>query len=155
MIRRAEEKDLGRIIDLLFQVQGVHAEGRPDLFRKYGIKYSEGQVLRIISDDDRPVYVYVDEKDIVQGYGFCIYQYVYFNTSMCDNKTCYIDDICIDENMRKKGVGEAIYKHIVECAKKDGCDRITLNVWECNPGARKFYEKMGLVPLKTMMEQKL
>jgi len=37
-------------------------------------------------------------------------------------------------------------------AKEQGCYNVTLNVWECNPSARKFYEKAGLKPYKTGME---
>ena len=33
-----------------------------------------------------------------------------------------------------------------------GCYEVTLNVWEGNTNARKFYEKMGLRPKETRME---
>jgi len=155
LIRRAQIKDIDRVRELLFQVNNVHANGRPDIFIKDGIKYTNEELAAIFKDDKTPVYVYLNDEDFVCGYGFCIYEEVKGSTNMHDMKTCYIDDICIDENMRKQGIGERIYKHIVECAKKDGCNRITLNVWACNPGAVKFYQKMGLVPLKTMMEQKI
>ena len=36
-----------------------------------------------------------------------------------------------------------------------GCHNVTLNVWECNPGARAFYDTMGMTPLKTCLEQVL
>ena len=39
MIRRAIEKDIPKIIDLLKQVCLVHHKGRPDIF-KVGTKYS-------------------------------------------------------------------------------------------------------------------
>ena len=32
---------------------------------------------------------------------------------------------------------------------------MTLNVWECNPGARAFYEAMGMSVQKTCLEQVL
>lgn len=40
-------------------------------------------------------------------------------------------------------------------AKKSGCYHITLNVWSLNEEAQRFYEKCGLKPLKTVMEQVL
>ena len=39
-----------------------------------------------------------------------------------------------------------------EYAKKNGFYNITLNVWECNPSARSFYDKMGMTVQKTGME---
>lgn len=155
LIRRAQKKDIERVKELLFQVNNVHAEGRPDLFKKGGIKYTDEELISIFGNDESPVYVYLDDEDYLCGYGFCVYEQVKDSSNMQDMKTCYIDDICIDADKRKQGIGEKIYRHILKCAKEDGCNRVTLNVWACNPGAVKFYEKMGLVPLKTMMEQKL
>jgi hypothetical protein len=40
MIRRAEHKDIEKIGDLLSQVDMVHHNGRPDIF-KIGRKYSD------------------------------------------------------------------------------------------------------------------
>ena len=64
----------------------------------------------------------------------------------------YIDDICVDEKARGRHVGKAIYEHILAYARERGCYNVTLNVWNCNPGAMKFYEKLGLVPYKVGME---
>ena len=62
-IRRAEEKDIEGIRKLLYQVNQVHADGRPDLFKSGGIKYTEDELKEIISDRTRPVFVY-DEDEI-------------------------------------------------------------------------------------------
>ena len=40
----------------------------------------------------------------------------------------------------------------VDYAKKLECYHVTLNVWEINPGAKQFYQSMGMKPLKTTME---
>ena len=71
---------------------------------------------------------------------------------MTDVKTLYIDDICVDEAFRRQGAAQALYCFVRDYAKDQGCYNITLNVWACNPGARNFYEQMGLVPQKTCME---
>ena len=73
MIRRAIEKDIPKIIDLLKQVCLVHHKGRPDIF-KVGTKYSTEELKAILKDNIRPILVSVDENDNVQGYCFCIYQ---------------------------------------------------------------------------------
>ena len=71
---------------------------------------------------------------------------------LTDVKTLYIDDICIDENCRGKHIGSQIFEYVKNYAKNIGCYNVTLNVWSCNSGAMKFYEKCGLVPQKTGME---
>ena len=67
-------------------------------------------------------------------------------------KTLYIDDLCVDECERGTGVGRALYEHVKAYAKEIGCYNLTLNVWECNEGAKRFYEAMGLIPRNTLME---
>ena len=42
-----------------------------------------------------------------------------------------------------------------EEARRLGCAAVTLNVWEGNDAARRFYEKMGMTPRSATMELSL
>lgn len=152
-IRRAEKADLDGINRLLYQVLMVHHNGRPDLFKANVKKYNDEELLSIIADDTRPIFVGVDEKNQVMGYAFCIFEQNENDNVLTPIKTLYIDDLCVDETLRGQHVGSQIYEHVLAFAKENGCYHVTLNVWECNPSARKFYESMGLVPYKTCMEK--
>ena len=66
-VRRAAEKDIPRIAELLLQVGGVHAAGRPDLFKSNARKYTDEELTCILRDDKRPVFVAEDER----GEGIC------------------------------------------------------------------------------------
>ena len=151
-VRRAEARDIPAIMDLLVQVNMVHHKGRPDLFKGPTTKYTEAELEQILQNDDTPVFVCVDEDDRVLGHGFCVLER-YGGQLMTERTTLYIDDICVDEAARGQHVGEAIYRHIVEYARGLGCYNVTLNVWSCNPGAMRFYEKMGLTPYRVGMER--
>lgn len=152
-IRRASEKDIGGINNLLCQVLMVHHNGRPDLFKKNVKKYTDEELLEIIKDDSKPVFVGVDENQNVMGYVFCIFlQYIEDNI-LTDIKTLYIDDLCVDENLRGQYIGKQLYEYILLFAKSQGCYNVTLNVWSCNKGAKRFYEKCGLTPQKIGMEK--
>lgn len=154
-IRRAETRDIPVMGRLLEEVELVHHEGRPDLFKNGGRKYFDAQLEEILADDTRPIFVYDDEAEGVLGYAFCVLQDHTGDNVMTPILTLYIDDICVFERIRGRGVGRAIYEHVREYARSIGCHNVTLNVWECNPGARAFYEKMGLVPYKYGMEELL
>ena len=151
MIRRAQEKDIPKIGDLLSQVCLVHHNGRPDIFN-IGRKYSDDELKALLADESRPILVFADEDDSIIGYCFCILQQHKDSSVMTDIKTLYIDDLCVDENMRGKHIGRALYQAAVRLAKEMGCYNLTLNVWSCNYSAIKFYESMGLVPQKIGME---
>ena len=151
-VRRAESDDIPAILNLLLQVDMVHHNGRPDLFKGPATKYNAEELKAILSDDETPVYVCVDEEDRVLGHGFCVLQHS-GGQLMVEHTTLYIDDICVDEAARGQGVGRALYEYILAFARKKGCYNVTLNVWSCNPGAMAFYEKLGLVPYKVGMEK--
>ena len=151
-VRRAESDDIPAILNLLLQVDMVHHNGRPDLFKGPATKYNAEELKAILSDDETPVFVCVDEEDRVLGHGFCVLQHS-GGQLMVEHTTLYIDDICVDEAARGQGVGRALYEYILAFARKKGCYNVTLNVWSCNPGAMAFYEKLGLVPYKVGMEK--
>ena len=62
-------------------------------------------------------------------------------------------DLCVDENARHEGIGTALYGYVLEYAKSIGCHNVTLNVWEGNDSAIKFYENIGMKIQKVSMEQ--
>ncbi len=152
-IRRAENRDTEAVMSLLLQVGMVHHKGRPDLFSADSTKYRPDQLREIFADDDRPVFVCTDSDDRVLGYAFCVMEEVRGDNILCDRKTLYIDDLCVDEKLRGKEIGTTLYNYVADYAKKAGCYNLTLNVWSCNPAAMSFYEKCGLVPQKTGMEK--
>lgn len=151
-IRRAEKKDMPRIDDLLYQVELVHHNGRPDIFKCGAKKYTDEELIDIMNNDNTPIFVYEDDNGIVQGYAFCIFQQYVNSNLMTDIKTLYIDDLCVDENVRGQKIGTKLYNHVVAFAKEQGCYNVTLNVWELNQSAKKFYESLGLKVQKTYME---
>ncbi len=151
-VRFANEKDISAIMELLRQVNKVHYDGRPDLF-KLATKYTNDELRAILNNDKTPVFVCTDQNGRILGHGFCVLQRPE-NTRLLNNiLTLYIDDICVDESVRGQNVGRAIYEHILTYARQKGCYNVTLNVWSCNPGAFKFYEKLGLTPYKIGMEK--
>ena len=151
MIRFATVKDIPKILDLLAQVDLVHHNGRPDIF-KIGTKYNTQELEKLMNDKERPILVETDENDMVLGYCFCIFQEHKNDSVLTDIKTLYIDDLCVDETLRGKHIGSELFEAAVNLAKEKGCYNVTLNVWSCNPSALKFYESLGMTPQKICME---
>lgn len=152
MIRRATADDLAGINALLRQVLTVHADGRPDIFIHNTKKYTDEELLTLFADDTNPVFVSVDADGRVLGHAFCALQETKNIVNLHDMRTLYIDDICVDEACRHRHIASDLYAYVRAYAQSLGCYHITLNVWACNPAATAFYEKMGMQPLKTMME---
>lgn len=152
-IRRANNTDMNGLNKLLYQVLMVHHNGRPDLFRANVKKYTDEELMEIIADDARPIFVGVDENEEVLGYAFCIFEDHKDSHVLTGIKSLYIDDLCVDEEKRGMRIGKQLYEYVLAFAKEQGCYNVTLNVWSCNESAMKFYENCGLVPQKVGMEK--
>ena len=151
IVRRASSADIPALQKLLVQVNLVHHLGRPDLF-KPNTKYSVEDLEVLLRDEHFPVFVAQDTQGNIVGHAFCQIIEHKGERLLEDIRTLYIDDICVDENARRKSYGQKIYAHVLEYAKSIDCYNITLNVWACNPGAFEFYKKCGLVPQKYGLE---
>lgn len=151
-IRRAAEKDIDRINELLGQVLEIHADIRPDIFIPGTTKYTNAELEEMMKDDDKPIYVAVDDEDYVMGYAFCQIRKQPFSNNMIQFDTMFIDDLCVDAELRGRHVGEALFVFVKEEAKRRNCYDVTLNVWEGNDCARHFYDKMGLKVKESQLE---
>ena len=141
IIRKAEEKDIPRIIELLGQVLQIHADIRPDIF-----------IPGTIKNEKNPIYVAANEADICVGYAFCQLREQPFSNNMVPFKSLFIDDLCVDQQARGQHIGERLFEHVKNEAKQKGCYEVTLNVWTGNISAEKFYEKMGMKTKEKQME---
>lgn len=151
-IRRAEEKDIPRLIELLQQVLDIHAKIRPDIFISGTTKYTDDELLQMILDDRNPIYVAVDEKDLCMGYAFCQLREQPFSNNMVPFTSLFIDDLCVDQSLRGQHIGESLFEFVKAEAKRLGCYEVTLNVWAGNTSAEHFYEKMGMKTKERQME---
>ena len=153
-IRFANVDDIPRLLNLLRQVERVHHDIRPDLFRDGGEKYEPETLKELLKDVNRPVLAAV-EDGVVVGYAFCVLEETAGDPARLDRKELYLDDLCVDASVRGKGVAKQLWQETVDLAKQLGCDAVTLNVWEGNDRARKFYENCGLTVRKTFLEYPL
>ena len=152
IIRKAEETDIPIILELLKQVLQIHADIRPDIFISGTTKYTEDELMELLKNDEKPIYVAVDENNVCVGYAFCQLQEQSVSNNMVPFKSFFIDDLCVDQEVRGQHIGERLFEYVKNEAKQRGCYEMTLNVWAGNTSAEKFYEKMGMRTKKRQME---
>ncbi|MBQ7582234.1 MAG: GNAT family N-acetyltransferase [Lachnospiraceae bacterium] len=150
-IRNAVAADADDIVRLLYQVNQVHADLRPDLFKDGGNKYTKEQVLEILSKPDVRIYVAADGECVI-GYAICMIEEVEDTASRKGLRSFYLDDLCVDENSRGQHAGSLLFAHVKKEAKSLGAGQITLHVWTGNEAAESFYESMGMKPMYTAMD---
>ena len=57
IIRKAKEKDIPRILELLEQVLQIHADIRPDIFIPGTTKYTIDELRELLKHKEKPIYV--------------------------------------------------------------------------------------------------
>ena len=56
-----------------------------------------------------------------------------------------IYNIAVAEEARGRGVGEALFRHLIDKAEESGCDVVNLEVRAGNEAAIGLYRKLGFV----------
>ena len=59
-------------------------------------------------------------------------------------RTLYIDDLVTRETDRSKGYGDALFKWVIEYAKSEGCETLSLDSGVQRFAAHRFYLNHGL-----------
>ena len=152
MIRKAEERDIPRIMELLGQVLQIHADIRPDIFIPGTTKYTVDELKELLKNKEKPIYIAANEADVWVGYAFCQLQEQPFSNNMVQFKSLFIDDLCVDQQARGQHIGESLFEYVKNEANRMNCYEVTLNVWAGNASAEKFYEKMGMTTKERQME---
>lgn len=149
--RRAANEDLDGLGRLLLEVNQVHADLRPDLFRSNSRKYGPAELAQLLDDESCPIFVAALDGQLL-GHAFCRLERHVGESNMPDHLTLYIDDICVDSKARGHGIARLLFEHVLAYARSMDCHNITLNVWEGNDQALGFYEHMGFAVQKRGME---
>ena len=149
----AEKRHIPAMLRLLGQVGALHGQGRPELFRSDALKNDASQLEALLQDPGCPIFI--AEEGEVLGYCFCQKQVVEGNRCVCGRKELYIDDLCVDEAARGRGIGRALYEFVRSWAKGEGFDHITLHVWNFPGSAVEFYRSLGMGERYYCMEEKL
>jgi ribosomal protein S18 acetylase RimI-like enzyme len=140
-VRRAEPGDAERIVALMQEVQAVHVAGRPDLFKPGGTENAAETRERMQLPDH---FMWVATLDsVVVGYAYGRLSIDPENRWRFAARTFILDQMGTKAEVRRQGVGRALWNAVVEVATAERAERVVLNVWSFNHGAREFYRRLG------------
>ncbi len=154
MVRYAKREDLPRVNELRKQVNDVHVEGRPDIF-KPGFAQAMQDFLYTIFESENMDVIVAEREEIICGFA-CV-QYVDKPESpyMYGRRFYDVDEFCVDERFRRQGVATELIDFIKQEARAKGFDRVELNMWEFNEDARAFYEAVGFTTYRRYMQMEI
>ena len=85
--------------------------------------------------------VAVDENDRPIGLAHVIFH----PSTWSATSYCYLEDLFVDRNARRHGVGRALIKAVYEEADKHGADRTYWATKQDNTHARRVYDRVGVL----------
>ncbi|MBQ6174534.1 MAG: GNAT family N-acetyltransferase [Clostridia bacterium] len=152
-IRFAREEDLDQVNVLRKQVNDVHVEGKPEVF-KPGFCDELRDYIHVIFADLRQKIVVADDGGAVCGFAVLNHITRPENPFMYVRDFLDIDEFAVDEGHRRQGIATAMIRFIRDYAREQGFSRVELNMWEFNQGALAFYEAAGFTTYRRYMEMK-
>lgn len=147
-IRNAEPGEYKTIEAIMKQVQQMHIDWRPDIY-----KCTETVLpLAVYEQAVREGTFFVAEYDkTVAGILFIIFRHIESPTQVTRN-IIFIDSMAVDEKYRGKGIGHAFFDFLKDFRTQKGYDGIELQVNARNAAAYKFYTDYGFSDKSINME---
>lgn len=154
-IRDANEADIIDIIELRRQLDDFHAELRPEQFVSADL-YNEQTVKAFFeAEKSRVVVGVIPQTDEIIAYAILNTERTAARTIFRQRTMIYINDLCVREELRRKGIGRQLFQFILDYAKKMNVDAVELDVFASNQEAVRLYESIGMKEKTRRMELKL
>lgn len=154
IIRFAKENELVRVNELRKQVNDLHVEGEPDVFKEGFNDELRDHIYDIWNDSEQEIVV-ADSDGIICGFAVLHHIVKPATPFMYERDFMDVDEFCVDKEYRRQGVASEIITFIRKYAKERGFNRIELNMWEFNQDALAFYEAVGFKTYRRYLEMKV
>jgi len=129
--RPLKKEDISELSDLLTQLSSKK------------IELTDKHVSLLIEDaNHHPIAIEFEGKLV--GFGLLV---IYVTTM--NGHVGIIEDIIVDESQRGKGLGKKLLQNLIEIAKKQNANRISLTSNPQRVIARKLYQSLGFEPKDT------
>ena len=150
-IRKANGDDLEVLTELNKEVQLLHAEAFPNLFKKTP-KHSDviDFFTKLLASEKNYIYVALNESQIV-GYIWCQYKEIDESALTHKIKKIHIEHIVVASTQRSSGVGAQLLKEVESLGSVLGVNQISLNVWSFNTEASQFYRSQNYEPYNNFL----
>lgn len=149
-IRKFELQDYDRVSEIMNQVQKLHVNWRPDVYKPTYPLITKEAFDEMLKGDNWYVAV-VD--GIVAGILEIIVRHIE-SPSHVTKDILYISTMAVDEAYRGQGIGHKFFDMIKQLKKKKGYDSIELQVNASNEKAYNMYKNYGFTEKSINMELK-
>ena len=148
IVRLARMEDYESVENIMMQVQELHIEWRPDVYKKCDVVLAYEEFLEAIGTE---TLVVAELQNKVVGILLFVYRQI-GSDKQVKRKVLFIDAMAVDEAYRGMGVGHQLFDEIKKIANKKHVDGIELQVNARNVQAKSMYESYGFTEKSINME---
>lgn len=150
-IRTGTEADYEALNRLRAQVNDLHVQGRPDIF-KPGFGPALQEHLRVYLSSDANAALVAEADGQIAGFALVDYIVRPASPYNLPRSFYHLAEFGVDAAFRRRGIAAALLAHMKQDALDRGFSRIELDMWEFNQNALAFYEAAGFRCYRRYME---
>ena len=150
VVRLPRLQDYERVSKIMDQVQQLHVEWRPDVYKPASPLITMDMFEAILKDENW----YVAEADGVVVGGLELMKRHVESPAQVMKDVLFISTMAVDEKYRGKGIGHLFFEKVKRLKQEKGYDTIELQVNAKNRLAYEMYRKYGFTEKSINMELK-
>ncbi|WP_167954806.1 GNAT family N-acetyltransferase [Anaerosporobacter faecicola] len=147
-IRYARKEDYEMVSTIMRQVQQLHVDWRPDIYKPNDIVLSQNEYEEAI--EAKTFVVAVCDGQVV-GLLWYLLRHIE-NPNQVTRDILFVDSMAVEEEYRGQGIGRQLFDFIKQVAEKQHLDGIELQVNARNKQAKAMYESYGFTEKSINME---
>lgn len=142
-IRQATAEDYNVVCDLFDEVDALHCDSLPDIFRRStGPARELDYYLGLIADEDVGLFV-AEVGGRIVGFAHAVIREAPAIPIFVPRRYAVVEGIGVTAEFRGRGIGRGLMDTVEAWARARGARSVELNVYEFNNGAIAFYESLG------------
>lgn len=147
-IRWAETGDYDSVESIMKQVQQLHIDWRPDIYKTADPVYSR----ELFADLVKQKHVLIAQTDAgVVGIATFAYRHI-ASDKQVTRDVLFVEDLAVKDGYRGQGIGTLLMEHMKQKVVSEHLDGLELQVNARNTSARKMYAKLGFTEKSINLE---
>ena len=151
MIEKATIKDTETILELSNVVADKHGRARNDILKENPRHITLYKLNEYVNNPKRFIVV-ARQNDKVIGMILCKIKIFLDDPKYKDAICLFVEDTCVADGYKKKGIGSKMMEFAKVEALKAGCSRIVCDVWDFNNESLEFMFANGFSFQKHTLE---
>jgi diamine N-acetyltransferase len=149
-IRSAALREAELLAEMNRDVQQIHTEIAPDIFKEYSKDSMKDLFAISLQDDNKKCFIAFEESEPA---GYALFSKVHYQETYFKHaySVIYIEQICVLKKFKGRCLGKELIRQIKAYAENQGITRIELDYWCKNVDAGQFFSLQGFTPYQEKM----